>query len=99
MSVSPIRRPTYSRRSVLQWVNNAARSIATDNDGRIADVFLLDAKLRAALDNNPELLDKDKYVRDCRKFWERSNHVVLTQHPSGLVQYVPGAFITLGGRV
>src|SRR5258708_30926974 len=94
--VSIGRRPRYSSRSIVRWVINIARQLAAKNDGRIDDVFSLGVALRAALDANPDLFDKDKFVRDCRKAWAKTNQEVLLGNPRGL--FVPGEFVTLGQR-
>lgn len=98
MAIVPIlRRPRYSRGSVLQWVQFNANVIAKSNAGKIPDIFLLDAKLRQELDQHPEILDLDRYVRDCRKFWERQNNRVLGRDTATL--FIPGAYVALGKRM
>lgn len=86
------------RQSMTFLVNNIAREIAGENDGKIPDIFTIEARLKAALLKNPERLDLDRYVKSCRKEWAKLNHEVLI--PDGLtgVRFVPGAFLTVGKR-
>lgn len=94
--VTAIRRPRYSRNTVLQRVNTVARAIAEENDGRVPDVFSIDVRLRQLYENNPELILLDKIARDDRRFWERANNNAVLRNPAGI--WVPGAFISVGKR-
>lgn len=93
-----LRMPPYARRDMTYLINNIARRIADENNGKIDDVFRIEMLLKQELLKNPERIDLDKYVKDCRKRWEKLNHEVLI--PDGLtgVRFVPGTFLVVGRR-
>jgi len=100
MTVTTIRRPRYARRTLLQWVQNAANALANENHGKVPDIFLIDARLRRDLDANPDMLDRDKFVRDVRRHWERASNKLLSDRAkAGGTLFVPGAYVALGKRV
>lgn len=90
--------PRYSRRDMTYLINNIARKIADENNGKIDDVFRIEILLKQALIQNPERIDLDKYVKDCRKQWEKINHEVLIPEGVASVRFVPGAFLVVGRR-
>lgn len=85
-------------RQQIFLTNNIAREIAGENDGKIPDVFSIEARLKATFEKNPALLNLDRYVKSLRKEWEKLNHEVLI--PDGLtgVRFIPGAFLVVGKR-
>lgn len=98
MSVSPIRRPRYTRRSILYTVQRIANEIAKANGGKVPDVFQIDARLKQELIADPDLLDLDKACRDMRKHWERANNIAVNSRAGGIL-YVPGAYVSVGKRM
>lgn len=91
--------PTIKMRNgMIYLINNIARGIADENDGKIPDVFSIEVRLKQELLKHPERIDLDKYVKDCRKRWEKLNHEILIPNGMTGVRFVPGAFLTVGKR-
>jgi hypothetical protein len=98
-SVKTLRRPQFSRRSVLYWVQSIANKIADEHGGKIADEILIKAQLKKAILENPERIDLDSYCNQTYKFWKRtSNGTVNARGRVDGILFVPGAFVSLGKR-
>lgn len=95
MPIVEMRRPRYSRRSILFTVQRIANEISKENGGKVPDVFFIDA---SEMEEHPDLLDLDKFVRDMRKHWERANNIAINKKEGGNL-FVPGAYVTLGKRM
>jgi hypothetical protein len=78
-------------------VQQIANDLADEHGGKIPDVSLLDIRIKQRLDEEPDLIDRDRYSLDCRKFWERANNQVISAK-AGPNLFVPGAYVTLGKR-
>lgn len=94
------RLPHFSLRSVIYLVQNIANGLADENGGKVPDHFLIEARLKQSLLENPERIDLDRYCRQIRKHWTKvSNHKINEQgRLTGGNLFVPGAFVTLGER-
>lgn len=93
MTIIPIRRPRYTRGSILQLVQQVANEIAAENHGKVPNVFLMDIRLKEAFATHPDLVNLDMLARHCRHFWERANNKIIS---AGANIFVPGAYVTLG---
>jgi hypothetical protein len=80
---------------MVQLVNQIAREIATEHHGHVPDVFMIDARVRAYLEKNPDAIDLDKMALHMRRMWDRLQHDAVNRSPT---VFVPGAFITLPKR-
>jgi|ERR1700742_5052247 hypothetical protein len=99
MTVIKLRRPGWSRRSVLHTVQRIANEIAKDNGGKIPDVFLIDAAIKRELMRDPELLDLDRAAMDQRKYWERVNNSTINSRKGSSSLFIPSLFVPVGKRV
>lgn len=99
MATVHARRPSFARRSILQLVNNVAQEIANEHGGKIPDVFLIDAKLKQRFLADPELLDIDRHVSQCRKYFFAQTNARLnaSMRMTGSL-FVPGFLVPLGKR-
>jgi hypothetical protein len=97
-ALMPVIRPAFTRRSILYTVQRIANEISADHAGKVPDVFHIDARIKAELMKDPNLLDLDKAARFIRKFWERANNETINRKLGGSL-FVPGAYVPVGKRI
>ena len=96
MVVRAFRRPSFTRRSAILWVNSIARDIANENGGRVPDIFQIQARIKHGLETDPNRIDLDKLSAAIFKQWDKANHEAIGGLEGKI--FVPGAFVAVVRR-
>jgi len=91
-----VKRPPFARSTWAYWINGIFQRIAKDNNGRVADISML-AKMREEIETEPNFIDLDQLVQHYYGRFLRLNRQAIAS--KGIVQFVPGAALTVGKKV